>query len=222
MPLSPSPSNMTIDSCYWRSSPISNAKPTSIELPKTKRGRSTRTAILAAAENVIGAHGFSAASIAEITREAGIAQGTFYIYFEGKEQVFRELVYEMGRLTRENLAEAVAGATDRLSAERRGVLAFLKFVRGRPSLYAIVEEARFVDLEAYRAYYTEFATAYAQNLKAAQARGEIRPGDADTRAWALMGMAKALGERFALWEPDAPLEPLVEDVLDMIEHGLAP
>ncbi|KAJ55441.1 TetR family transcriptional regulator [Actibacterium mucosum KCTC 23349] len=191
-------------------------------LPKTKRGQQTRAAILDAAERVIGAEGFSAASIAGITREAGIAQGTFYIYFESKEQVFRELVLEMGRLTRENLAAAVSGTNSRLEAERAGLLAFLNFVRGRPSLYSIVEEARFVDLEAYRAYFGAFAQAYAQNLDAASAKGQLRPGNTEIRAWALMGMAKTLGERFALWDPDSDLEGIVDDVLDMIEHGLAP
>lgn len=53
--------------------------------PATKRGRDTRDAILRAAEEVIGARGFAAASIADITRAAGIAQGMFYIYFDGKE-----------------------------------------------------------------------------------------------------------------------------------------
>lgn len=198
------------------------ANPDGPDLPKTKRGQQTRAAILDAAEQVIGAEGFSAASIAGITRQAGIAQGTFYIYFESKEQVFRELVLEMGRLTRENLAQAVAGSQDRLQAERRGLLAFLRFVRGRPSLYSIVEEARFVDLEAYRAYFGAFAAAYAQNLNAADGRGQLRPGNTEIRAWALMGMAKTLGERFALWDPDSDLEAVVDDVLDMIEHGLAP
>ena len=202
--------------------PIAQSQPIPSELPKTKRGRATRQALLKAAEHVIGTHGYSAASIADITREAGIAQGTFYIYFDGKEQVFRELVFEMGRLTREALAEAVAGAKSRLDAERAGLLAFLQFVRFRPSLYAIVEEARFVDLQAYNGYFEAFAAAYAQNLKLAEAAGQIRSGDTEVRAWALMGMAKALGERYALPEGKSDPGHVVDEVLDMIEHGLAP
>jgi len=31
-------------------------------------------------------------SIADITRETGVGQGTFYVYFPAKEAVFRELV----------------------------------------------------------------------------------------------------------------------------------
>jgi len=190
--------------------------------PRTRRGQDTRDSLLRAAEAVIGEVGFAAASIADNTRRAGIAQGTFYIYFQSKDEVFRELVIEMGKLTRAFLAEAVAGAPDRLTTERRGLRAFLAFVAQRPTLYNIVMEARFVAPDAYRAYYTTFARGYAQNLAAAAREGEIRPGDAETRAWALMGMAITLGERFAIWESEANLDRVVDEVFDMLERGLRP
>ncbi|GAB1377885.1 TetR/AcrR family transcriptional regulator [Pararhodobacter aggregans] len=190
--------------------------------PRTRRGQDTREGILRAAEAVIGELGFAAASIADITRRAGIAQGTFYIYFQSKDEVFRELVIEMGKLTRAFLAEAVADAPDRLTAERRGLRAFLGFVGTRPTLYNIVMEARFVAPDAYRQYYTTFARGYGQNLAAAVREGEIREGDAEIRAWALMGMAITLGERFGIWEGEADLDRIVEEVFDMLERGLKP
>lgn len=191
-------------------------------LPRTRRGKSTREAILRAAEQVIGARGYAAAAIADITREAGIAQGTFYIYFDGKEDVFRELVVEMGRLTRKTLSDAVAGAPDRLGAERMGLSAFLRFVAERPTLYNIVEEARFVDPPSYDTYFSTFARAYAKNLAAAAAEGEIRPGNAEIRAWALMGMAVTLGERFGIMRPETDRDTVVAEVFDMLENGLRP
>ena len=77
--------------------------------PKTQRGIARRAKILAAAETVMGEQGFSAASIADITRLAETALGTFYIYFSNKEEVFRELVLEMGKVTRRMVAEARRG-----------------------------------------------------------------------------------------------------------------
>lgn len=188
--------------------------------PSTRRGRETREAILRAAEEVIGQRGYSAASITDITRAAGIAQGTFYIYFEGKEHVFRELVAEMGRLTRKTLSAAAAGAKDRLGAERLGLKAFLEIAATRPTLYNIVEEARFVDPDSYNNYFISFAKGYARNLEAAAREGEIRPGNAQIRAWALMGMAVTLGERFGMTGADR--DAVVAEVFDMLEHGLKP
>jgi AcrR family transcriptional regulator len=190
--------------------------------PKTKRGMERRAKIMAAAEQVIGEKGFTAASIADITRAADTALGTFYIYFSGKDEVFRELVQDMGQATRSQAAARIADATNRLEAERAGLEAYLIVVRDRPMQYRIVEEARFVDPEAYRDYYTEFGRAYADQLQQAADRGEISAGDAEVRAWALMGIAKTLGERFVLWEEEADIERVVREAHDFICKGLAP
>ncbi|MDR5652813.1 TetR/AcrR family transcriptional regulator [Ruixingdingia sedimenti] len=190
--------------------------------PKTKRGTARRETLLRSAERVIGEKGFAAASIADITRDCGAALGTFYIYFTSKEDVFRELVGMMGSLTRRMMTEAVQDAPNRLEAERLGLRAFLAFVAERPSLYRIVEEARFVDPDAYRAYFTGFASAYATHLEKAVAKGDIRPGDAEVRAWALMGMAKSLGDRFVMAAEKPDLDRVTDEAFAMIRDGLAP
>ncbi len=61
--------------------------------PPTAKGRATRQAILEAAEEVFGELSYDRASIAEITRRAGVAQGTFYVYFADKKAAFIELVH---------------------------------------------------------------------------------------------------------------------------------
>lgn len=190
--------------------------------PKTERGQVRRAALLKSAEKVIGSKGFSAASIADITRDADTALGTFYIYFSGKEEVFRELVLEMGRITRAMISDAVQRSPNRLDAERAGLEAFLRFVHARPSLYRIVEEARFVDPPAYRAYFTSFAKAYSAQLVAASEAGELSAGDPEIRAWALMGIAKTLGERFVLWEDAPDIELVVDEAFSLIRDGLKP
>lgn len=191
-----------------------------IVTPKTKRGKNRREKILRAAEKVFGTMGFADASITDITREADTAQGTLYIYFKGKEQVFSELVEEMGHLTREVIAQSVAGSNTRLEAEKRGLKAFLEFVRQRPELYTIVEEARFVDPAAYKSYFTNFAQAYQTGLEEAQALGEISKSDSEVRAWALMGIAKALGERYAVLDSSTDIDHVVDVAFDLIENGL--
>ena len=190
--------------------------------PKTKRGIERRAQILAAAEQVIGEKGFAAASIADITRAANTALGTFYIYFSGKDEVFRELVMDLGHATRSQTSERIVGVANRLEAERVGLEAYLTVIRDRPMQYRIVEEARFVDPEAYREYYTEFGKAYAEQLDQAVERGEISPGNSEVRAWALMGIAKTLGERFVLWEDDADIGQVVAEAHNLICKGLAP
>jgi len=47
-----------------------------------------RDAIFAAAASVIGEHGYVGATIKRITEQAGIAQGTFYLYFDSRQALF--------------------------------------------------------------------------------------------------------------------------------------
>src|SRR5436190_6489114 len=52
----------------------------------------SRARILAAAEERFAAFGYRRTGIAEIARDAGIAPGTVYRYFENKEEVFRAVM----------------------------------------------------------------------------------------------------------------------------------
>ena len=65
--------------------------------PRAREARSAarREAILAAALDEFSLHGFEAARLDEVARRAGIAKGTIYLYFQGKESLFQELVREM-------------------------------------------------------------------------------------------------------------------------------
>ncbi len=198
------------------------AEKTSVGHPKTARGEATRKALISAAERVIGARGYNDASIGQITSEAGVAQGTFYIYFTTKEKVFSELVVEMGRLLRHTTSEATRGIVDRLEAERAGLSAFLKFLSAHPNLYRIVQEAMFVQPAAYRSYYISFVEGYRAALQGAQDAGQISDGDAETRAWALMGIARSLGEQLIIFDSDKPISELVDTAYDLIANGIKP
>jgi len=54
----------------------------------------TRKRILAAAEQRFAAFGYRRTGIAEIARDAGVAPGTLYRYFENKEEIFRAVMRE--------------------------------------------------------------------------------------------------------------------------------
>jgi AcrR family transcriptional regulator len=60
--------------------------------PLTARGARTRELLLSAARRVFERDGYAGASVIEITREAGVANGTFYTYFDSKQAIFLELV----------------------------------------------------------------------------------------------------------------------------------
>jgi len=194
--------------------------------PRTERGRKTLRRLIDAAAGEFGERGYHDAAITGITRRAGVALGTFYTYFESKEEVFRALVREMSRATRAHVAEAVKDAPDRLAAERIGLEAFIAFVRKHPELYRIIEEAQFVAHDAYREHYQSFAEAYRRNLAGARARGQISAGSGDVeetdeaRSWALIGISVFLGMRYGIWDQSLPPARVAEIAIELASEGL--
>ncbi|MBP2019285.1 AcrR family transcriptional regulator [Symbiobacterium terraclitae] len=188
----------------------------------SERAEATRRKLLEAAEEVFAELGFFRASVAEITRRANVAQGTFYIYFKAKEDIFRALVRTMSHDLRQELAMAVASITDRAEAERVGLETFLHFVTRRRNLYIIVRECEFVDPELHRWYYSRLAEGYMRGLRQAMARGQFRQLDAEAAAYALMGAFHMVGMRWALWEGRVPPREVVESVVSIVLHGLVP
>lgn len=190
--------------------------------PKTKRGESTRKKLLQAAEIEFGEKGYHDAAISGITYRAGVALGTFYTYFESKEEIFQALVSFMNRRTRRWIAERVADAPNRMAAERMGMEAYIEFVRQHKGIYRIISEAEFVANDAFREHYEGFAKAYQANLKMAGESGDIRQGDYDTWSWAIMGIAVFLGMRYAEWDEDMPASRIAEIVTDLLANGIRP
>jgi len=189
--------------------------------PRTARGERTNRALLDAAAEEFGDRGYHEAGIARIAQRAGTAIGSFYNYFDSKEAIFRALVADMSRQVRETVAPVILAAPDRLSGERAGIAAFLRFVRQHKALYRIIDESAFVAPDAYRQHYASIADGYAASLTQAFGRGEVSDGDMQVRAWAIMGMNVFLGLRFGVWDDEADPNNVAAAAADLLTKGLA-
>jgi len=190
--------------------------------PVTARGEATRRRLLNAAEIEFGTRGYHGASVSSITQRAEIAQGTFYLYFRSKEEMFLTLVRDIGHQLRAHSAQAIARAGNRMEAERLGLEAFFQFTTKHRGLYRIVQESQFVDPQVFREYYERLAEGYARALEKAARSGELAKGDAATRAWAMMGISHFLGMRYCLWQKQVPPPEVVDEVMGFIAKGMAP
>ncbi len=73
----------------------SNSETTNENTQRVSRKRArTRAALLAAARRVFATRGYHDASIAEITEQADIGVGTFYLHFRDKDELFTTLIQE--------------------------------------------------------------------------------------------------------------------------------
>lgn len=191
-------------------------------VPVTARGEATRRKLLSAAEIEIGEKGFHIASVSSITTRADVGQGTFYLYFHSKDEIFLTLVRDIGRRLRKHMGQAIEGIDDRLAAERRALEAFFEFAQAHPGLYRIVQESQFVDDAIFREYYERLAAGYAEDLEEATGKGQLSEGDPVARAWSIMGIGHFIGMRWCLWQGRVPDAAMIDSLMDFISHGIAP
>jgi AcrR family transcriptional regulator len=76
----------------------------------TKRPEDRREELLAAALHTFGRVGVETSTVADITERAGVAKGTFYLYFESKDHVLGELWERYLAGFRERASTLLAGS----------------------------------------------------------------------------------------------------------------
>ncbi len=104
--------------------------------PKRKKDAETRRReLISAAWEVFAEKGVAASTVSDIVKAAGVAQGTFYLYFDSKDEVVNALAEDiadrMVETVERDVADAEAGAVAKLLALRDAILAFAADRAGR-------------------------------------------------------------------------------------------
>ena len=193
-----------------------------LPVPGTARGQRTRERILAAAEEVFGQVGYEPASITAITQAAGVAQGTFYVYFPSKHAIFVELIKDFGVRVRAAIAQAVVPtlrtSPSRAEIERAGLVAWLGFCFDHPGLYRVMREAAIAAPETHRWYYESFADAYVEHFRR-WSDGRDTIADLETVAYMIVAIADWIGLRWTIWEGKRPPKRVVDQITAMLDEG---
>ena len=189
--------------------------------PLSSRGAKTRRRLLEAAETVFADLGYHDASIVKLTEAAGVGQGTFYLYFTSKKEIFDELVLVLNHRVRQAMTEAASRGATRAEREILGFTAFFHFTAEHPALYRIIRQAEFVSPEMLHRHYERLTDGYVAGLRQAMEQGEIASGDPEVLAWALMGIGELVGMRWILWaeEEDLPHE-VSEELAAIIRRAI--
>jgi AcrR family transcriptional regulator len=186
----------------------------------SRKGAQTRARLLEAAEQVFADLGYHDSSIVKITEAAGVAMGTFYLYFASKRDVFDELVRDLNRRVRHAMSEASSQGKTRLEAELLGFGAYFRFTAEHRALYRIIRQAEFVSPEMLRYHYDRLSEGYVEALREAIAKGEVGAIDPEVTAWALMGMGELIGMRWILWDEGRELPAKVVDEIGRIVRAV--
>jgi AcrR family transcriptional regulator len=190
------------------------------------QGQMTARAIFQAAERVFGQYGFNGATISEITREAKLAQGTFYVHFKTKRDLLGGFVQYLSRHIRRELSLATEGLEDRRDVERVGALALFRFLSAHRRIYRVLVESETAGQEMAMWYYKKMAEGYVSGIEEGMKRGEIRQDlPATFMVRSIMGLLHMIGLKWLVWNSSPRAEVghhLLRDVVSLILDGLDP
>jgi TetR/AcrR family fatty acid metabolism transcriptional regulator len=97
-----------------------------------ERAGDKRDRILDAAERIFARHGFFAARVSEIAREAGVADGTIYLYFKSKDDLLISLFEDRMARANARLRDAISGLLP-LAQLRAFIHTYLEMVSEEPT-----------------------------------------------------------------------------------------
>lgn len=110
--------------------------------PVTPKGRRTQEALLEAGEIVAERDGLSGLSVAAVAAQAGVAKGTFYVYFHDRESFIDALHQRFYSQVTEAVYRAVAGLSPGRDLLLAAIDAYLDACLKNRAVKALVFETR--------------------------------------------------------------------------------
>lgn len=168
--------------------------------PRAARGEGDllREQLLDAASELVHEQGSAAKlSIRQVTKRAGVSPMALYLHFESLDELIGELIDHGFIRFREALHAAAAAAEPQTALTRMRAfgLAYLRFAREEPALYAVIFGPEHERQHDERGEHTHDGVGMAafedlvEAIEACQASGDARPGEPRTLAigvWSTM------------------------------------
>jgi TetR/AcrR family fatty acid metabolism transcriptional regulator len=188
-------------------------------------GTSKRERILRAAVDVFAEHGYFNAKVAQIAKAAGVADGTIYLYFDGKEDLLITIFREHTRNYLRSLEQQVANinrAEERLRVAVRHHLETL----GRDRALAVVSQVELRHSLKFMSLFSQeevkdYLNVIRKIVEHGQAEGTFRRNvHPQLVAKAIFGVLDEMVTSWMLSDKDYDLPGQSEQVADFILTGL--
>ncbi len=194
------------------------------KLTRTEKNELTQKNLFEAAVKVVGQIGYRDASVTEITTRANIAQGTFYNYFDSKQDILDQLLPELGHNLLEFLGKQVGDATF-LEREEKSIRAYFQFIKDKPEFYRILVEAQVYSPQSFITHADNLIGNYESALKRTKEKGFLKNYSEDefeVIALILLGARVYLSRQFCFRNGKAAAVPehVVKTYMKFIAAGL--
>ncbi|MBI4763584.1 MAG: TetR/AcrR family transcriptional regulator [Deltaproteobacteria bacterium] len=190
---------------------------------------STKEQLINAAIKIFQQKGFQKTRISDIVSEAGLAQGTFYLYFESKEKIFRQITLDQSsrfaKVFKET--EVVFGGKD-LTDIRQNITRFLNKLLEVYKQNIKISELLFRETRGHgglfkedqETFYKSFIKLLQEHMKRDLPAGKFIFEDSETIAIFLLGVFLNSTSYFLLMKKQFNTDKLVQKMTDFILNGM--
>jgi AcrR family transcriptional regulator len=146
---------------------------------RAEKAEATRANLFEAAIETVGKYGYAGTSIARITERARVAQGTFYNYFESRQDLLDQLLPAISNQLHYHIHDRVMAAPNAMERERARIEAFFEFLGEAPHLFKILSEGPVQAPEGFRRHLQQQTESYRRAMKFELERGNLLITDPD-------------------------------------------
>lgn len=191
-------------------------------IPKEER----RQQILKAARDIFVKRGYHQTTIDDIVAEAGVARGTYYLYFEDKRAVLADLIDRFAAqitmaIQRITTDEAERSVAQQVRENIRAVVGIC--LKERSMTKILFTDATGVDSDFHRklsTFYDSVVQLLTESLKDGQALGIVRDGEPRVLAYLTLGALKELlYQAVALGLTEETADVLTQQIFTFLSEG---
>jgi AcrR family transcriptional regulator len=192
--------------------------------PRSRKGARTRERLLEAAKQVFEEDGFLDGRISDIADRADLSHGSFYYYFDSKEEIFREVAATVDEQLSAPLGDVVLDASSSMSSAdrlREAIRRHFESYREEARILGVIEEVSRYDDEvasARRERHQRYTEQVAESIRRLQRRGLTDPSlDPVVAATALGSLTLHFGE---MWLVQGTVTCSLDEAVDQVSRLL--
>ncbi|MDP6182533.1 MAG: TetR/AcrR family transcriptional regulator [Gammaproteobacteria bacterium] len=192
-----------------------------VKLTRAEKAERTRARLFHAATETVGERGYADTSIAKITERARVALGTFYNYFDSRQDILDQLLPAMGLELIALIRERLLLVEDPAARERARLEAFFDFLVDHPSFYRILNEAEMFAPVGFRQHMENMVRSYKTVLRT-ETRAAVDNEYSEVHAYMLLAARNYLAMRYSVRNGDVRRPPayVIDAYMNLVTRGI--
>jgi AcrR family transcriptional regulator len=198
------------------------------ERPRARRRlppEQRREEVIEVAAAVFAEKGYRAANITDIVERAGIGRGTFYLYFDSKQDVFLEIIEryfsgfeELLATNQKKLASAITAKENAVLVWRQNMLEILRYHHDNPDLTSVVYRDALGSDEHFSARVDELSATARRELRKdfelLEASGLLRKSNLEVVTNLILGSVIYVIMENVVKEKQPDLEAIADEMIE--------